>query len=190
MKIRLLLFLPLLIALPALAVTVTNTSGCNAPIAVTSTIDFGPTGSPNTTDPAGHATYTGATFNNGTSPGCGGSFLDASSSTITITFDMPIDYFGTAWGTPDNYNSLSLYDGPSLLGTYNNSVVTNEYVGFTAGAGQVFTKVVLSSSQCCFEMDNQSYLLAPSTVPEPSSLGFMLVAGAVWGTRRLRRRSS
>ena len=56
------------LALPLFAVTVTSTPGCTSGVAgITSTITF--TGAV-ATDPAGHATYTGAQFNNGTNP-CG-----------------------------------------------------------------------------------------------------------------------
>jgi len=164
--------------LPALAVTVTATGGCTTSVAgTTSTITFD---GMNTNDPAGHATYTGAAFDQGTNPGCGGDWLGLSGQTTMISFDKPIKYFGLAWGTPDSYNSVQLFNGASSLGTFSGSVATNMYVNFFADAGEEFTEVVLSSSGCCFETDNQSYTLAPSTagVPEPNALWLTALAAA------------
>jgi hypothetical protein len=164
----------ILSVVPAFAdgVTVTGTSGCTSSVVgLTSTIDFG-SGSPNATDPAGYATYATPYFNQGSNPDCGGNWLGLSGGqTTTITFSEPIDYFGTAWGTPDGYNSLTIYDGLTALGSYTGGNVSNYYMNFLANPGYVFTSVVMSSGGCCFEMDNQSYQLA--SVPEPSTTGLI-----------------
>ena len=177
------------IGVPAFGVTVTTTACCTSAVpGITSTITFN--GS-NTTDPAGHATYSGTIlFDGGTNPGGGGDWLDQNGSTTTVTFDLPLNYFGLLWGTPDSYNSLQLFNGLTQLGpTFTGSVVSNPYVNFFADAGEQFTRVVLSSPQCCYETDNHSYRLAASSgVPEPGTFFPAALAAAVWTLRRRRQK--
>lgn len=164
---------------PSFAVTVTTSDGCTSSVpGITSTLTFD---SSSAVDPAGHAVYSGTVaFNGGTNP-CGSGWLFQNGSTTTITFDQPIDYFGTAWGSKDSYNSIQLFNGDTPVGsTYTGSIGGSPYVNFFADAGEQFTRVVLSSSGCCFETDNHSYRLAAdaSEVPEPGSM-LTVVAGSV-----------
>lgn len=179
------LFLLVVLAAPSFAVTVTTTAGCTTAQPVTSTINFN---GQNTTDAAGHATYSGTTtFNGGTNPGCTGDWLFQNATSTTITFDSAIDYFGLAWGTKDSNNSVQLYNGTSLVFTQAGSNLANLYVNFFAGAGEQFTKVVLSSGGCCFESDNHSYRridVAGQAVPEPSTFGLAALALAGLMARR------
>jgi len=161
-------------ALRLCATTVTFTAGCTSGEAgITSTITFDGAVA---TDPAGHATYTGAQFNNGTNP-CGSDFLGISSSTTTILFDQPIDYFGFAWGTPDPNNNVEFFNGATSLFLFSGATAAPTYVNVFAGAGEQFTRIVFSYEGCCFETDNHSYRLAPGAtlVPEPSSLSVALL---------------
>ena len=174
---------------PAFAVTISTNGGCTTTHATTSTITFDGN---NTVDPAGHATYTGATFDVGSNPYCGGDWLGLNGSTTTITFDKPLDYWGTAWGSPDSTNEVQIYSNGTLLLAYTPNF-SGQYVNFTAGPGETFDKVVLSQSGCCFEMDNQSYELAPTTsdatTPEPGSMGLLVVAAAaILSVRRARQK--
>src|SRR5215467_5135620 len=87
---------------------------------------------------------------------------------VTVTMTEPVSYVGFAWGTPDFFNKLDVYDGSTLLGSFSgdfaSAFVSNPftwYVDIQAGAGEVITGLVLSStidtpSGCCFETDNYS----------------------------------
>src|SRR5258708_6052706 len=172
-------FLVFSLALTSSAFAYTVTFGpntCTSTVAnLTSTITFNGL---STVDPAGHATYSGAAFDQGSDPGCGGDWLGLNNQSTTITFNQPIDYFGLAWGSADSGNSLQLFNGAAPVGATFLGGGGNLYVNFFAGAGEQFTRIVLSYSGCCFETDNHSYrLIAATGVPEPAS--FMLVGVAV-----------
>lgn len=90
-------------------------------------------------------------------------------------------YFGLLWGSVDNYNTLSFYDGATLVGQITGSNVTASpngdqgvngtlYVNITSTVG--FDRVVATSSQFAFEFDNIAF--NPTVpVPEPASLGLL-----------------
>jgi hypothetical protein len=96
----------------------------------------------------------------------------------------------------DNYNTLSSYNGSTLVGTVTGSDVTSSangnqgefgtfYVNITST--QSFDKIVATSTSNAFELDNVAY--NSTAVPEPSSFILALVgaAGLVTCTR-LRRK--
>lgn len=115
-----------------------------------------------------------------------------------VTLTMPGDelYFGLLWGSVDTYNTLSFYDGNTLMGSVSGSDVLASPNGNQGEAGTVyvnlgfdspFNKVVASSSQYAFEFDNVAF--SPTDpVPEPGSLlllGTGLIGlGRVWRKRR------
>jgi hypothetical protein len=115
---------------------------------------------------------------------------DASGTTpVTIAFANPLDYFGLYWGTPTANNTISFFNGDTLLQSFNGdapaSIVTSgrgaAYANFFAGPGESFNKVVLSDSSVAFESDNHAYKVADSTaVPEPAS-SLSVLAGVVAG---------
>ncbi|MBX9647849.1 MAG: VCBS domain-containing protein, partial [Xanthobacteraceae bacterium] len=85
----------------------------------------------------------------------------------TITFASEQNAFGLYWGSVDSYNSISFYDGSTLVGSYTGASVaplfadgnqgsfaSNGYVQFSGLAE--FNKVVLQSSSNAFEIDNIS----------------------------------
>jgi hypothetical protein len=90
-------------------------------------------------------------------------------------------YFGLLWGSVDNYNTLSFYDGATLVGQITGSNVTASpngdqgvngtlYVNITSSVG--FDRVVATSSQFAFEFDNIAF--NPTVpVPEPASLALL-----------------
>lgn len=169
----------LVTSIPVSAVTMTQTAGPTSPVGnITSTIDFNTS---TATDPAGHATYTNAQFNQGSSVN-GTPWLSSNGQVITIAFNLPVDYFGLQWGTPDPGNTLQIFNGATSLFTQTGNGITNNYVNFFADAGQQFTSVQLSMNGCCFETDNHSYRLAAvAGVPEPSLFipGLLLAAGSL-----------
>ena len=119
---------------------------------------------------------------------------------VTVTMTEPVSYVGFAWGTPDFFNKLDVYDGSTLLGSFSgdfaSAFVSNPftwYVDIQAGAGEAITGLVLSStidtpSGCCFETDNYSAI--PSSVPAPiagAGLPGLIFAGSGllgWWRRR------
>jgi hypothetical protein len=125
---------------------------------------------------------------------------DATGNTpVTIAFANPLDYFGLYWGTPDANNSISFFNGDTLLQSFTGdalfSTVTSgsgaAYANFFAGPGESFNKVVLSDTGVAFESDNHAYKVAASeSVPEPvtSLTAFASVVGGVLMKRQQQRK--
>jgi hypothetical protein len=107
---------------------------------------------------------------------------------VTIDFANPLDYFGLYWGTPSANNTISFFNGDTLLQSFSGDAVVGSinpsgavYTNFFAGPGESFNKVVLSDSSIGFESDNHAYKVAASTpVPEPAS-SLSVFAGVVAG---------
>jgi hypothetical protein len=121
---------------------------------------------------------------------------------ITFAFTQPVDYVGFFWGSPDNANWVYLYDGSTLLGSYQGDTSTAAYpimypgyVDFFAGTGEEITSIELANfGSFNFETDNLSYQEAPassppaSTIPEPSS--FLLLGSGLAGLAGMLRRKA
>lgn len=94
---------------------------------------------------------------------------------VTIDFANPLDYFGLYWGTPSANNTISFFNGDTLLQSFTGDAVVGGitpnaavYANFFAEPGESFNKVVLSDSSIGFESDNHAYKVAASeSVPEP-----------------------
>jgi hypothetical protein len=116
----------------------------------------------------------------------------------TLTFSGLQKYFGLLWGSVDDYNTLSFYNGATLVGTITGAQVTPTatgdqgvngtfYVNINSTLG--FDKVVATSSNYAFEFDNVAYSQF-ALVPEP---GTMIIWSAfaglgLVGARRRRNR--
>jgi hypothetical protein len=121
---------------------------------------------------------------------------------VTLQLPAPEQYFGLLWGSVDAYNTLSFYNGTTLIGSVTGSDVTSSpngdqgingtlYVNIDATDGAVFDRVVATSSQYAFEFDDVAFnpttvSLAGDPVPEPMSLG--VLATGLLGVVLMRRR--
>ena len=148
-------------------------------------LGFGPG---NTNQPNGVDTTTYITT------GSTGAFAAA---TTTLQLPGQEKYFGILWGSVDTYNTLSFYNGATLVGTITGSDVTASpngdqgvngtlYVNIIATGGDTFDRVVATSSQYAFEFDNVAF--NPNAVPEPFSLSLM--GSGLLGLVLARRRRS
>jgi hypothetical protein len=109
-------------------------------------------------------------------------------------------YFGFYMGSPDDYNSLSLYNGATLLKTYtgvdfaaligapaNGNQSVGLYVNiFASNASEYFNGVRFSSTTNAFETDNHAVLAA---IPEPQTYAMMLAGLGLVGFMVRRRRN-
>ena len=92
---------------------------------------------------------------------------------VTVTMTEPVNYVGFAWGTPDFFNQLDVYDGSTLLGSFSGLGLGNpNYFNIFAGPGETITQLVMSSTfageaGCCFETDNYSAGNVSVSVPGP-----------------------
>jgi len=119
-------------------------------------------------------------------------------SPVTIDFANPLDYFGLYWGTPSANNTISFFNGNTLLQSFTGdalySIVPSTgaaYANFFAEAGESFNKVVLSEISVAFESDNHAYKVAASeSVPEPvtSLTAFASVVAGVLMKRQQQRK--
>jgi hypothetical protein len=117
---------------------------------------------------------------------------------VTIAFANPLDYFGLYWGTPSANNTISFFNGNTLLQSFSGDALYRivpstgaAYANFFAEAGESFNKVVLSDSSVAFESDNHAYKVAASeSVPEPltSLTAFASVVTGVLMKRQQQRK--
>jgi PEP-CTERM motif len=137
----------------------------------------------------------GALFGDPTNGPDATTYLTTGKGSVTLNLPGEEKYFGLLWGSVDNYNSLKLYDGASLIGTItgtdvtasangNQGVLGTFYVNITSTDS--FDKVVATSTSYAFEFDNVSF--NPTAVPEPSSFALALIGGIGVVTYKVTRR--
>ncbi len=114
-------------------------------------------------------------------------YLTTGVGSVTLALPGEEKYVGLLWGSVDSYNTLSLYNGLTLVGTVTG---TDVEAGANGDQGQFgtfyvninstgsFDRLVATSSSYAFEFDNVAY--NTSAVPEPSS--FVLALIGVIGT--------
>jgi PEP-CTERM motif len=123
-------------------------------------------------------------------------FLTTGEGSVILNLPGQEMYVGLLWGSVDSYNTLSLYNGASLVGTVTGSQVTGNPDGDQGVNGtyyvninstESFNTVVATSSNYAFEFDNVSY--NPQSVPEPSSFALALIGvTGVFGYKHWRRK--
>ncbi|SFW26130.1 PEP-CTERM sorting domain-containing protein [Nitrosovibrio sp. Nv17] len=129
-------------------------------------------------------------------------YLSTGIGSVTLQLDEYHQYFGLLWGSVDSYNTLSFYDGDTLLFDFTGLDVNALADGSQEAGGTYyvninsdlqFNKVVASSSSYSFEFDNVALAYTPvelpqTGVPEPGTLA-LLGLGAFAGIAARRRRA-
>ena len=117
-----------------------------------------------------------------------------------MTFASQQQYFGLLWGSIDLYNTLSFYNGNTLVGALTGGQVLAGANGDQGVNGTLyvninstlsFDRVVATSSEYAFELDNIAYSADPAPVPEPSTYfagALLALVFGVQGVRSLRSR--
>lgn len=111
-------------------------------------------------------------------------------SSLTFTFTGPASYLGFLWGTVDDFNTATFYDGDTVVGSFSGADLLDPPDGVSAiyanfyAVGGTFTSVVLASGGNSFEFDN----VRVAATPLPAALGLFGMAVAGMGVLGVKRR--
>jgi hypothetical protein len=186
-----------LATIQAHALSTTVTAGPTSTESGAVTIDF------DSAPPAGWSYSGGALFTTSIGgitavpPGSTGNFWSVGPSGDqdgpgVVTLVGGASYYGFLWGSPDGYNTVSFYDGATLLGSFTGAAVyppangdqsIGRFFNAFAGAGETITRIEFASSQNAFETDNHAVI----AVPEPETYALMLAGLGVVGFVARRR---
>lgn len=129
---------------------------------------------------------------------------------VSLRFPSLETYVGILWGSVDGYNTLSFYNGSTLVGVLTgNDVIASPngdqglngtvYVNVSATGDSVFDQVVATSGGNAFEFDDIAFMgpvvqtlnQDPDPIPEPVSIGLLGASLFALGfIRRSRQRLS
>jgi len=98
-----------------------------------------------------------------------------------VDLGVGVTYYGFLWGSPDaaGWNTVSFYNGTTLLGSYDGSAILippdgdqsyAKYFNVFAGPGEVITGISFAANTNAFETDNHAFI---SAVPEPEIYAMM-----------------
>lgn len=117
----------------------------------------------------------------------------SSNGSATIALGGLYNYFGLWWSSIDTYNTISFYNGTSLVQSFTGSdIVSNAngssslYVNFLDLPE--YDNVVMSSTQYAFEADNIAIGNSNAPVPEPGT--FALLGAGLLGLGIYSRRKN
>lgn len=125
----------------------------------------------------------------------------AANQGVVITPGGSLNYFGMWAGSIDTFNSISFYNGATLVGTITGSalqqlpdpdlVIGNQqqaaYFNFLLTGGDSYTSIVLGSTGIAFESDNHTF--GSVVIPVPGAAALMLsgLFGLVFVSRRSKK---
>lgn len=109
-----------------------------------------------------------------------GSTGSAAGAAVALVLPFEAKYLGVLWGSVDDYNTLTFYNGAILVGTLTGLDVDASPTGDQGPDGTryvninstlAFDRVVATSSRFAFEFDNVAFNETPIVgVPEPMTL--------------------
>ncbi len=133
-------------------------------------------------------------------------YLTTGLGSVTMTTPFAAKYFGLLWGSVDWYNTLSFYNGATLVGSLTGTDVWGSANGDQGMNGTYyvninsdlsFNRIVATSSQYAFEFDNVAYSSGHSLleredqappVPEPATLGMVGIGLSSLAALRRKKR--